>query len=275
LGFVKYIHFKACNGSASGDLFSTHTIPRSAWSGFVAVTALALALSAESLGVSGQEAKARPLPPGVAACDFGALANDHTREGLNIRAEPRADSTILGRLPVIENAHHEKIAADVHVIGVRNGWFFIEDAGYGDYDLPKKLPPVYGGHGWVSGKLLTTQLRMMTLKAAPDENAADVVEMVDYYGVKAISIARAIGSVSKRHSRQKITLSNRNCSPTVPVGPCAAGRAGPVLTKELHAAAESTVKGGYIVHIDGSDAEFATLPAEKYLWHNWAADQLK
>jgi hypothetical protein len=186
LGFVKYIHFKACNGSAAGDLFLTHTIPRSAWSGFAAVTALALALSAESLGVSGQEAKARPLPPGVAACDFGALANDHTREGLNIRAEPRADSAILGRLPVIENAYHEKIAADVHVIGVRNGWFVIEDAGYGDYDLPKKLPPVYTGRGWVSGKLLTTQLRMMTLKAAPDENAADVVEMVDYYGVTAI-----------------------------------------------------------------------------------------
>jgi len=76
------------------------------------------------------------LPPGAAACDFPALANDHTREGLNIRAEPRADSAILGRLPIIENVDHEKIAADVHVIGVRNGWFLIENAGYGDYDLP-------------------------------------------------------------------------------------------------------------------------------------------
>lgn len=29
--------------------------------------------------------------------------------------------------------------------------------------------------------------------------------------------------------------------------------------------------GGYVVHIDGSDAEFETLDAaEKYLWHNWA-----
>jgi hypothetical protein len=176
----------ACNDSTAGDLFLTHTIPRSAWSGFAAVTAFALALSAESLGVSGQQAKARPLPPDVGACDFGALANDHTREGLNIRAEPRADSAILGRLLVIENGYHEKIAADVHVIGVRNGWFLVEDAAYGDYDLPKKLPPVYAGRGWVSGKLLTTQLRMMTLKAAPDENAADVVEMVDYYGVTAI-----------------------------------------------------------------------------------------
>ena len=164
----------------------THTIPRSAWSGFAALTAFVLALSAESLGVSGQETKARPLPPGVGACDVGALANDHTREGLNVRAEPRADSAVLGRLLVIENAYHEKIAADVHVIGVRNGWFLIEGARYGDYDLPSKLPPLYAGRGWASGTLLTTQLRMMTLKAAPDENAADVVEMVDDGGVTAI-----------------------------------------------------------------------------------------
>ena len=113
----------------------------SAWSGFAAMAALALTLSAESSGLSAQETKARPAPPGVTACDFNALANDHTREGLNIRAEPRADSAILGRLPAIENIHHEKIAADVHVIGVKNGWFLIEDAGYGAYDLPEKLRP--------------------------------------------------------------------------------------------------------------------------------------
>ena len=161
-------------------------ILRSAWSGFVALTALALVLSAASLDVSGQEAKAKPLPPGVAACDFGALANDHTREGLNIRAEPRADSAILGRLLVIENGYHEKIAADVHVIGVSKGWFLIVGASYGDYDLHKKIPPVYAGRGWVSGRLLTTQLRMQKLKAAPDENAADVGEVFDDYGVTAI-----------------------------------------------------------------------------------------
>ncbi len=159
---------------------------RSASPALAGVTALVLALSAGSLDVSGQEAKAKPLPPGVAACDFGALANDHTREGLNIRAEPGTDAAILGRLPLIENVYHEKIAADVHVIGVRNGWFLIEDAAYGDYDLPKDLPPVYQGRGWVSGRLLTTQVRMHTLKAAPQESAADVVEMVDDYGITAI-----------------------------------------------------------------------------------------
>ena len=60
----------------------------------------------------------------------------------------------------------------MHVIGVTKGWFLIENAAYGDYDLPPKIPPVFGGRGWVSGKLLSTQLRMHTLKAAPAENGA-------------------------------------------------------------------------------------------------------
>jgi hypothetical protein len=176
------------------------------------------------------------LPSGVAACDFGALANDHTREGLTIHAEPRTESAILGRLPVIENVYREKIAADFHVIGVRNGWFLIENAAYGDYDLPEKILPVYAGRGWVSGKLLTIQVRMHALKAAPDENAADVGEVFDDYGVTAILDCKGNGSASKRHWRQKTTLSNRNCPPTVPRAPSAVGRTGFASTKEPHAA---------------------------------------
>lgn len=163
----------------------THGIKRSARLGFAAAAAFALTLSVGSAGVRAQEAKAASLPPGVAACDFGALANDHTPEGLNIRAEPGANSAILGRLPVLENPYHEKVAADLHVIGVRNGWFLIEDAAYPDNDFPKR-PSVYGGRGWVSGKLLSTQVRTHNLKASPDENAADVGEVFDDYGVTAI-----------------------------------------------------------------------------------------
>ena len=165
--------------------FLTHMMARSTWPGIAAMTAFVLTLSTESPSISAQEAKAGPLPPGVAACDVKALTNDHTREGLNIRTEPRADSAILGSLPVIENVNGEKIAADVHVIGVKNGWFLIEGAAYGDYDLPEKLPPVYAGRGWVSGKLLTTTLQTQSLKAAPDKSAADVVEF-DWFDATAI-----------------------------------------------------------------------------------------
>jgi len=148
------------------------------------MTAFALTLSAASTGVWAQEAKARPAPPGVTACDIDALASDHTREVTTILARPRADSAVLARLPVLENPYHEKVAADLHVIGVRKGWFLVEDAGYPDNDFPKR-PSVYGGRGWVSGKLLSAQFRGLTLKAAPDENAADVGERGDDYGITA------------------------------------------------------------------------------------------
>ena len=85
------------------------------------------------------------------------------------------------------------------MIGVRNGWFLIENAGYGDYDLPAKLPPVYGGRGWVSGKLLTTQLHYFTLKAAPDDNAADVGHAGAEHPTAILDCKGAIGSASKRH----------------------------------------------------------------------------
>ena len=85
---------------------------------------------------------------------------------------------------MLENPYHEKVAADLHVIGVRNGWFLVEDADYPDNDFPKR-PSVYGGRGWVRGKLLTAQFHGLTIKAAPDENAADVAERGDDYGITA------------------------------------------------------------------------------------------
>jgi len=144
--------------------------------GFAALIAFALSLSGGTSGLSAQAIKGGPLPPGVAACDFPALANDETREGLNVRAEPDTSSAVLGRLPIVHNVDGEDTAADVHVIGVRNGWFLIEDASYADSgDLRDQFPSVYRGRGWVSGKLLTTELESTRLKAAPDANAADVV----------------------------------------------------------------------------------------------------
>ena len=150
-----------------------HITSHSAWPAFVAMTLFTLRLSATSPAAAAEEAKPLPLPPGVTACNFDALANDRTREGLNIRAEPRADSAILGRLPVLENRYREKVAAELDVIGVKNGWFLIEGAVYPDNDFPNR-PSAYGRRGWVPGRLLTTGLQGSALKAAPDDAAADV-----------------------------------------------------------------------------------------------------
>jgi hypothetical protein len=120
-----------------------------------------------------------PPPPGVTACDFPALANDRTPEGLNIRTAPNTGAAILGRVPMFEDADHETIAADVHVIGVSRGWFLIEGAQYGGYGYPQPAPRLYRGRGWVSGRLLTTDVQQGRLLAAPDPHAAVVIDAED------------------------------------------------------------------------------------------------
>jgi hypothetical protein len=144
----------------------------------LAAVALALPAPVASAGPA-------PLPPGVTACDFPALANDKTPEGLNIRAGPNTAAAILGRAPMFNNPYHETIAADVHVIGVSHGWFLIEGTAYGDYDAGA-APALYRGRGWVSGRLLTTDVQQGLLMAAPDPHAATVIDAENEINATAI-----------------------------------------------------------------------------------------
>lgn len=139
----------------------------------------ALVMAGLALPTSRASADPALLPPGVTACDFPALANDKTREGLNIRAAPNARAAILGRAPMFENVDHESVAADVHVIGVSHGWFLIEGAEYGSYGYPQPAPRLYHGRGWVSGRVLTTDVQQGLLMAAPDQHAAVVIDAED------------------------------------------------------------------------------------------------
>jgi hypothetical protein len=146
----------------------------------LAASAIAvLATVALALPAPVASAETAPLPPGVTACDFPALANDKTHEGLNIRAAPDTRGAILGRVPMFEDDDHETVAADVHVIGVSHGWFLIEGAEYGDYGYPQPAPRLYHGRGWVSGRLLTTDVQQGLLMAGPDAHAAVVIDAQD------------------------------------------------------------------------------------------------
>jgi hypothetical protein len=127
---------------------------------------------------SAQSAKA--LPPGAASCAFDALTNDPDPAGLNVRQSPDANAPILGRLPPVESTESAigTVLPEFHVIGIQNGWFLIEGAHYDPgYSLPKNLPKLYAGRGWVSGNLISTGLRTLTLKSAPDSKAPDVVAL--------------------------------------------------------------------------------------------------
>jgi hypothetical protein len=140
---------------------------------------LSILLCLGALGLpaaGGYAASSEPLPAGVAACSFDALANDPQSAGLAIHDAPRSDAPVLGRLPAIKDSDASSYGVDgelpeFHVIGARDGWFLIEGAAYQEPGRPK----LYAGRGWVDGRLITTHLFRDTLKKAPRNTAADVV----------------------------------------------------------------------------------------------------
>ena len=126
-------------------------------------------LSAVQLPVAGgYAASSAPLPAGVAACTFDALANDPQSAGLAIHDAPRSDAPVLGRLSAIRDADASAYGQDgeiaqFHVIGSKDGWFLVEGTTCLDTDRPK----LYAGRGWVDGKLV----RRPSVSRYPEEGA--------------------------------------------------------------------------------------------------------
>lgn len=121
---------------------------------------------------NGLAAKAAALPAGTIPCDFGAWSADKDSKGLNVRAEPSAQSKILGTLPPpfkfnaknkSENAPDDGWLTEFRVIGFKDDWFLIEGATppgkeYEDEKVyPKNSPKPYAGRGWVASNKIGAQ----------------------------------------------------------------------------------------------------------------------
>lgn len=78
--------------------------------------------------------KAKGLPAGTVACDFGAWSTDMDPKGLNVRAEPSAKAKVLHRVPppvlnsksMAEAGESAPMHSDFRVLGYRDGWFLID-----------------------------------------------------------------------------------------------------------------------------------------------------
>jgi hypothetical protein len=108
---------------------------------------------------------------GAAACALSGWSSDPDPAGLNIRAAPRADAEIVGRVPPPEEQAGDSYAAEFRIIGSRNGWFLINGAKFRDYGGDKGERMLFGGPGWVFGDKVRFLINRAEVRGAPAENA--------------------------------------------------------------------------------------------------------
>lgn len=123
------------------------------------------------LVLAGAAAAAEVAAPAT-RCDFRAWSKDRDPAGLNVRAAPRPDAAVLGRLPPPRTVDGESLAVEFTVIGGAPGWLAIEGAEYADYGSGAKS--VFAGRGWVAAGLVDVSVQDERVRRAASAAAAIV-----------------------------------------------------------------------------------------------------
>jgi hypothetical protein len=108
---------------------------------------------------------------GVAACALSGWSSDPDPNGLNIRAAPRADAEIIGRVPPPEEQAGDSYAAELDIIGSRSGWFLIDRVKFRDYGSGKGERGLFSGSGWVFADKVRFLINRPEVRGAPAGNA--------------------------------------------------------------------------------------------------------
>jgi hypothetical protein len=108
---------------------------------------------------------------GAAACALSGWSNDPDPAGLNIRAAPRADAEIIGRVPPPQEQAGDTYAAEFDIIGSRNGWFLINGVKFADYGSGKGDRALFSGPGWVFADKVRFLINRADVRGQPTETA--------------------------------------------------------------------------------------------------------
>jgi hypothetical protein len=112
---------------------------------------------------------------GATTCVLSGWSSDSDPAGLNIRAAPRADAEIIGRVPQPRQGADGKPveeAAEFRIIGSRNGWFLITGVKFvGYYSDDGKDRAVFAGPGWVFADKVRFLINRPEVRGAPAGNA--------------------------------------------------------------------------------------------------------
>jgi hypothetical protein len=108
---------------------------------------------------------------GAAQCQARGYAKDSDPKGTNVRAAPRADAVVIGRLaPLTKIAADEWTGVEFDIVGSKDGWLLIENPNPAD-GLKLDAAHASDGRGWIWGGLVGAQLAARPFRSAPRRDA--------------------------------------------------------------------------------------------------------
>ena len=132
-----------------------------------------LAVAALALLLPGLATAAEVAAP-AERCDFRAWSKDPDPAGLNVRAAPKRDAAVIGRLPPPRVVDGDRLAVEFRVVGGNGPWLLIENAEFGDYGSGAKR--VFTGRGWVAAGLVEVSPQDEKVRLGPTNGAGIVDE---------------------------------------------------------------------------------------------------
>jgi hypothetical protein len=114
---------------------------------------------------------------GATACQVSGWSDDHDPAGLNVRAAPRKDAAIIGRIPAARDQAGDTYAAEFDIIGSRDGWLLVRAARFADYGDGKGDHAVFAGPGWVFADKVRFLINREEMRSAPRADAPIVARL--------------------------------------------------------------------------------------------------
>lgn len=120
----------------------------------------------------------QPVSAGHTKCkDVGGYLYDPDPAGRIVRDAPSPSGRELGRILPPEKESEYGLAATFWVLGSKDGWLEIENAGYDEHLYGKDPPKMYSGRGWIAGGGVHITLQSELGFAEPSHSSPVLIDM--------------------------------------------------------------------------------------------------
>ncbi len=146
-----------------------------------------LALAATSALLNGGPAIAKPrsgsvLLPLTQCNALAGYLQATDPAGRTVRAGPNVTARRLGTIAPPLKTGLGTVPASFTIIGSRNGWLLIENAGFDEELADQTVPKTYAGRGWISGKGVSVNAQASIVFLRPDHKSQKIIRVLDSKG---------------------------------------------------------------------------------------------